>query len=103
MKIIKRRKFKNSIDQTRSFIRSFPGARNHGTALRNTTYTWFKIHIDSNNINFRILKTWKEKQTAEEIITIGKTCAYHNSEIFTLSIVVKVNIKLTAFIAKINN
>ena len=33
MKIIKRRKFKNSIDQTRSFNKSFPGARNHAHSI----------------------------------------------------------------------
>lgn len=59
-------------------------------------------HIGSNNVSFRD-SVDNESRNAGEIISIGKTCSSHGSEVFISLILLKASIKLSAVIRKIND
>ena len=109
IKRINRKRFNNSFEKAKSFIKSFPGAKiqelEHSVIphLNAQKPDVSVIHIGCNNISFKYLNDINVKRIAEDIINIGKRCANFGSEVFISSTLIKRNIRLNSVIRKIND
>ena len=108
LKRINRRKFNNSFDNAKSFIKSFPGAKVEELQHYVTPHLETQkpdisiIHVGGNNINYKNLEDVNVDKISESIVNIGKKCASFNSTVFISSILVKKNFKVSAVIRKVN-
>ena len=93
-KRINRKRFNNSFEKAKSFIKSFTGGKiqelehyvvPHLNAQKSDVSV---IHIGGNNINFKGIKDINVKRIAEDILNIGKKCADFGSELLISSILV---------------
>ena len=108
-KRINRRRFNNSFEKAKSFIKLFPGAKiqelehcviPHLNAQKPDVSV---IQIGANKINFKDINDINVKRIAEDIINVGKKCANFDSEVFISSILIKRNIRLNSVIRKTND
>ena len=104
-----RKRFNNSFGKSKSFIKSFSGAKikelehyvvPHLNAQKPDISV---IQIEGNNINFKGINDINVKRIEEDIINIGKKYANFGSEVFISSILIKRNIRLNSVIRKIND
>ena len=104
-----RKRFNNSFEKSKSFIKSFPGAKikelehyvvPHLNAQKPDISV---IQIEGNNINFKGINDINVKRIEEDIINIGKKYANFGSEVFISSILIKRNIRINSVIRKIND
>ena len=109
IKRISRKRFNNSFEKAKSFIKSFRGAEvqelEHYVVphLNAQNPDVSVIHIGGNKINFIDINDINVKRIAEDTLKTGKKCANFGSEVFISSILIKRNIRLNSVIRKIND
>ena len=104
-----RKRFNNSSENAKFFIKSFPGAKIQ--KLENYLVSHLHaqkldvsvIHIQDNNINVYGINDVNVKKIPDNIINIGKKCANFGSEVFISSILINRNIRLNLVIRKMND
>ena len=109
IKRIDSKRFNNSFERAKSFIKSFPGAK----IQKSENYVVFHlntqkldvsvIYIQENNINFKGINDINVKRIADNIINIRKKCANFASEVFVSSVLINRKIRLNLVIRKIND
>ena len=104
-----RKRFNNSFEKAKSFIKSFPGAKiqelghylvPHLNAQKPGVSV---IHIGGNNVNFKGINDINVQSIAEDMMNIGKKYANFSIKVFISSILSKINIRLNSVIRKIND
>ena len=102
LKRINRRKFNNSLNNARSFIKSFPGAKVEELQHYVTPHDISIIHVGGNNVNLQNLEDINVDEISVNIVNVGKKCASFNSTVFISSILVKKNYRVSAVIRRVN-
>ena len=109
IKRINRKRFNNSFEKAKSFIKSFAGAKIQELELYVVSHINYQkpdvsvIYTGGNNINFKGVNDINVKRIAENMINIGKKCANFGSEVFISSILIKRNTRLNSVTRKIND
>ena len=104
-----RKRFNNSFEKAKSFIKSFPGAKiqelghyvvPHLNAQKPDVSV---IHIGGNHLNFKGKNDINVERIAEDMMNIGKKYANFSSKVFISSILIKINIRLNSVIRKMRD
>ena len=102
IKRINRKRFNNSFEKAKSFIKSLPGAKIQ--ELEHYVVPQLNCQMyQGNNINFKGMNNINIKRVAEDTINIGKKRANCGSEVLIPSILIMRNIRLNSVIRKIND
>ena len=106
---IRRDKFNNSIENAKSYVKGFEGAKVEHMKyhiipmLKEQQPDIVILHIGSNNISFKNLKI-NPLEIATSIVEIAQQCCSYNvNEIIISSITVKKSIRLTSIIREVND